>query len=313
MRYPYRLGAALAVGVTFALAATAQSKALMVVPARPGQTALLADVIVIGKVAEIEKETVEASAYPGAPKDQKQTYKIAVVKIDEAITGGKGLTQFRVGFPEGAGVTTPAPATRAGGAGVAIRPALRPGRAPVTLAAGQEGCFFLVRHHDGDFYILAGNAAPLEKKDENYEKLLAEVKKTAKILDDPVAALKAKELNDRFQAAHTLLQHYQINRSGKPVERQAIPAEENKLILAIMLELPWQASNAAPRPVTESLPPIRNTLWAMTQSEMVGFKPPTFNGQAAVSPDDRKKAWEDATTAYLKDNADKIKLKGYVK
>jgi hypothetical protein len=306
-----KLGTTLAITVTFVLTATAQSKALMVATPRPGQLALQADVIVIGKVAEIEKDTVEVSAFPGAPKDQKQNYKIAVVKIDEAITGGKGLTQFRVGFAEGAAVTGPPP-SRVGGGGVAIKPAIRPGRGPVALTAGQEGCFFLTRHHDGDFYILAGNAAPLEKKDENYEKMLGEVKKTAKILDDPMAALKAKELNDRFQAAHTLLQRYQFNRSGKPVPRESIPAEENKLILAIMLELPWQSSNVAPRPVTESLPAIRNTLWAMTQSDMIGFKPPTFN-QGVVSPEDRQKAWEEATTAYLKDNAEKIKLKGFVK
>jgi hypothetical protein len=290
----------------FALAATAQSKALVVAPARPGQMAMQADVVVIGKVTEIEKDTVEASAFPGAPKDQKTTYKIAVVKLDEAIVGGKGLTQFRVGFADGGGATAPPP-TRAGG-GRVIRPG---GRAPVALSAGQEGCFFLTHHHEGDFYVLTGNAAPLDKKDENYEKQLAEVKKTARILEDPVAALKAKELADRFHAAHILLQRYQINRSGKPAEREAIPAEENKLILAIMLELPWQASNVAPRPVTETPPPIRNTLWAMTQLDMVGFKQPMLNGQ--VSPEERQKAWEEATTNYLKDNADKIKLKGYVK
>src|SRR6516165_2740847 len=96
-----KLGTTLAITVTFVLTATAQSKALMVATPRPGQLALQADVIVIGKVAEIEKDTVEVSAFPGAPKDQKQNYKIAVVKIDEAITGGKGLTQFRVGFAEG--------------------------------------------------------------------------------------------------------------------------------------------------------------------------------------------------------------------
>lgn len=313
MRHRYRLGAALAVAVMFVLAATAQSKALMVAPARPGQLAMQADVVIIGKVTDVEKDTVEVSLFPGAPKDQKATYKVAVVKLDEAVIGGKGLTQFRVGFIEGAALPQAAtrPGAVAGGGGRVIRPP--GGRAVVSLTAGQEGCFFLTRHHEGDFYVLAGNAAPLDKKDETYDKQLAEVKKTAKILDDPVAALKAKELAERFHAAHALLLRYQINRTGKPVDREPIPAEENKLILALMAELPWQASNATPRPVTEPLPPIRNTLWAMTQPDMVGFKPPTFNGQGAVSPDDRQKAWEEATTTFLKENADKIKLKGYLK
>jgi hypothetical protein len=308
MRYQHRLGAALAIGVTCALASAEQLKALVVAPARPGQLAAQADVVVIGKVAEIEKDTVESSAFPGAPKDQKTTYKIAVLKIDEAIVGGKGLTQFRVGFADGGAATAPPP-TRVGG-GRVIRPG---GRAPVSLTAGQEGCFFLTRHHEGDFYILTGNGAPLEKKDENYEKLLSEVKKTAKILDEPVAALKAKDLNDRFQAAHVVLQRYQMNRTGKPATREPIPAEESKLILATLAELPWQPKDATPRTGGE-LPPSRSALWYMVQQDMTGFKQPMFPVQRAGNEAvDANKIWEEATTAYLKDNADKVKLKGYLK
>ena len=91
------------------------------------------------------------------------------------------MTQFRVGFPDGAG-SVPQPAGRPG---VAVRPL--PARfAPVALAAGMEGCFFLNPHHDGDFYVIASNGmgAPLNKKDENYAKQLEEIKKVAKIIAD---------------------------------------------------------------------------------------------------------------------------------
>src|SRR5262245_25997590 len=55
------------------------------------------DIVVTGKVTGFEKDTVEApSPYPGA-KD-KQTYKIAVVKIDTGFAGAEKLKEIRVGF-----------------------------------------------------------------------------------------------------------------------------------------------------------------------------------------------------------------------
>src|SRR5262245_22412276 len=142
-------------------------------------------------------------------------YKIATVKIEDPLIGGRGLTQYRVGFPsdEQKGNFRPLPV----------------GGKPLT--ADQEGCFFLVPHHDGDFYTLA--SAPMLKKDDKYAKQMEEVKKVAKTLDDPVAALKAKDIEDRFRAAMILLQRYQSNRSGRPTAREPIPAEENKLLLEL--------------------------------------------------------------------------------
>ena len=310
MHYRLRFAAALAAGAFFGLGTTAKAKALLIAPARPGQLTAQADVVVTGKVTEIEKDTVEASPYPGAPKDQKMTYKIAVVKLDEGIIGGKGLTQFRVGFPDVPTSTTrpPLPGRRPGIGRI------RPIRGPATLKLGQEGCFFLSRHHAADFYILAGNAPPLNKKDANYAKQLEEVKKIAKVLDNPVAALKTKELDDRFEAAYVTLQHHQMNRTGKPRAREPIPDEENKLILATLAELPWQAKDPKPRPGSELPPASRSTLWYMIQQDMVGFKQPIFKPRKPGDPPvDANKVWEDTTTAYLKDNMSKIKIKGYSK
>ncbi len=312
MHHRIRYSIALAVGALIGFASPANSKALLIAPARPGQLTAQADVVFLGKVTEIEKDTVEALPYAGAAKDQKMTYKIAVVTIDESIIGGKGLTQFRVGFPDIPGASTPTPAPLPAGRPV-IGNRIRPGRAPATLKAGEEGCFFLTRHPTADFFILAANAPPLHKKDANYAKQIEEVKKIAKILDNPVTALKAKNVDDRFEAAYITLQHHQMNRSGKARTREPIPAEENKLILATLAELPWQAKNPA-RPGSELPPASRSTLWFMIQPDMVGFKPPVFKPQKPGDPPvDPNKIWEDKTTSYLKDNSSKIKIKGYSK
>ena len=159
-------------------------------------------VVVVGKVIDVEKDTVEVSQYRGAPKDRRVTYKVAVVKIEEPLVGGRGLTQYRVGFP----------------ADFLSNDTPRVSVSPV-LAVGQEACFFLSRHFEGDFYVLSYGTS-IDKKDKSYAKELEEIKKVAKILDDPIAALKAKELDDRFQAAYVLLERYRLNLSGKPANRE---------------------------------------------------------------------------------------------
>jgi hypothetical protein len=251
-------------------------------------------VVVLGKVVNVEKDSVFINRYRGAPKDQKVEYKIATVRIEEPLIGGRGLTQFRVGFPADAST--------------AALPPL-PGRGPLTLTVDQEGCFFLNPHNEGDFYVLA--RGPLIKSDKNYAKELEDVKKVAKILNDPVAALKAKDIEDRFRAASVLLERYRTNRSGKSTLREAVPAEENNLILALMVELPWQPKDTKPRLASDPVAPSRSALWYTIQQDLVGFKQPTVAPSASAA--DRNKIWEDATTTYLKDNIEKIKLRGYTK
>jgi hypothetical protein len=308
------LSLALSAAFIFGLTTTADARALMVAPATPGQLAAQADLIIIGKVVEIEKDTVEATQFRGAPKDQKMTYKIAVIKLEESIIGGKGLTQFRVGFPENAGATPPGDP----GAGPALRPGrpIRPGFGPVALTAGQEGCFMLTRHHEGDFYILAANgtAAPLNKKDETYAKQMEEIKKIAKTISDPVTALKAKDVNDRFDAAFLILQRYQTNTTGKPASRESIPAEESKLIVALLSELPWQPKEVKPRLGSDPMPPSRSAIWYMVQQDLAGWKQPVpAQVKPGETPIDFNKVMDEASAKYLKENGEKIKLKGYVK
>src|SRR5438874_2405287 len=99
MRHNSRFALTLGAMFVFALTAGAQAKAdiarlKVVAQPTPGMQAIQADVVVVGKIAEIEKETVEAAPFKGANKDQRISYKIAILKIEDPLIGGKGLTQF---------------------------------------------------------------------------------------------------------------------------------------------------------------------------------------------------------------------------
>jgi hypothetical protein len=264
-------------------------------PLTPARLSLQSAAVVVGKVVDIEKDSVFVSRYRGAPKDQKVEYKIATVRILDPLIGGKGLTQFRVGFPADAST--------------GALPQL-PGRGPAALTPDLEGCFFLNQHHEGDFYVLA-SGGPLIKNDKNYVKELEDIKKVAKVLDDAVAALKAKDVEDRFRAASVLLERYRTNRSGKPAAREPIPEDENKLILALLQELPWQAMDTKTRPASDPVPPSRSALWYSIQQDLGGFRQPTI--APGTSAAERNKILDEATASYLKANIEKIKLKGYTK
>src|SRR5262245_51758957 len=104
----------------------------------PLQKLLSAEVVVVGKVTAIEKDTVDVEPFPGA-KD-KQTYKVAVIKIETDLIGAANITHVRVGF-----VLPPPPNPGA----PPVRPASERGFAPVFLAEGQTGLFYLTKHHSG--------------------------------------------------------------------------------------------------------------------------------------------------------------------
>jgi hypothetical protein len=278
-------------------------------PPRPSAIAMTADIVVIGKVIEIEPEAVEAIPHgyrPPAPKGAadkpripKVPYKIAVLKIEEPLIGAKGLTRLRVGYADGPAAAKVAPAARAGNIG---------------LSAGDEGCYFLTRHSSGEFYIpqQGYGVAPLLKSRTDYDAELARVKVVVKAINDPVSALKAKVVDDRFIAAQTILTRNarlvpKHDAAGQPVTED-LPAEENKLILDLLLELPWAPKGGPPGNLSYA-PPSRSVLWPLVGADKFGFQAPKERrARPGQSPPDVAKQWEDATTAFLKDNRDKIKL-----
>src|ERR1043166_9204241 len=55
-----------------------------------------ADVVIVGKVTAIEDRTVRAPRWPGDKEGGE--FHVAVVKVEEALVGAKGLTHLKVCF-----------------------------------------------------------------------------------------------------------------------------------------------------------------------------------------------------------------------
>jgi hypothetical protein len=303
----FRAGVGLVVALS-GLTAAAQTKTLVAPNQSPTARAVQAEVVIVGKVTEIEKDAVEGPAYAGAPKDQRATYKVAVVKIEDRLIGAKGLTLVRVGFSTDAPAVAPPPGLVGAPPAVAGRvPRLRPGSATVALTTGLEGCFMLERLPGADFYVLSGNGPPLDKKDENYTKQLEPVRKVARAIEDPVSALKTKDRDERFLAAHALLRRYQRASPGDMLG-VPIPAEENQQILDLLLELPWLPQPGADSKVPGEPPPSRAALWSFIRSNEHGFRAPK-----AVAGENFDQRMDEATAEFLKANKDRIKIKKYEK
>lgn len=211
----------LLVGLIFVgLAVHAQARRIYI-PPTPDRLATAA-CAVLGKVSEIEKKSVIATAAPGNP--QKYEYQIAVIKVDEALAGAQGLTHVRVGL---------------------LGPAVNDERrdrgepsAPASLTVGMEGCFFLLQHHDQTFFVFDNYQGFVTKESDpaGFDVL----KRCGKLLKDPKAGLTSKDADDRFLTAAMLVARY---RSGVPgaqaVKTEPIAADESKLILAALREADW--------------------------------------------------------------------------
>lgn len=295
------LGVAALAGLTV-LGNVAEAKALAIaVPqSNPTQQAVQAEVVVVGKVTEIEKEMSKATQFPGAP--DKVDYHVAVLKINESLAGAKGLTNIRIGFlpapPIGPGVGGPV-------GGPIRRPPIR--RFPnVALTEGQEGCFFLFKHHDGDFYVMQNFSLPLDKKAADFDKQITNVKKVLKTIEDPMAGLKAKDAADRQLAAHVLVQKYRMyppNAGPKQPKQEDIPAEESKLILQTMAEMDWNKFDP------QGGASVQNMFGLLgVQQGQHGFNPPKFQpGQ-----NDYAKVYAEYVMKWIKDNSDKYHVQKWV-
>ena len=194
-----------------------------------------AQVVVVGKVTAIEKATVDAPQFPGVK--EKTSYKVAVIKIESGLVGAANVTHIKVGFVPAA----PAPV-----GDPAVPPVGRPipgrgGFGPVVLTEGQEGLFYLSKHHSADFYTISPMLAPIGAKDDGYKDQLAQAKLGAAALTDPMKALKAEKAPDRLFAANVLIQKYRAYpEGGVEAELVKISADESKLVLKAIAEGNWK-------------------------------------------------------------------------
>jgi len=187
--------------------------------AKPAERALRAPVVVIGKVTSIEKDAVEALSYPGAPN--KLTYKIAVVKVETALSGADGFTHIKVGFPTS-------------------------GRYDNKLVQDQEGMFFLAKHHEAPFHVVPYMTPPVDASAPNYKEEVAGVKTILRVVADPAKALKAEKADDRFNAALAIVYKLRVLPEGtyKGAENVALTADESRPILRALADGKWIAARA---------------------------------------------------------------------
>lgn len=191
--------------------------------------ALSAETVIVGKVASFEKETVEAlGTGPATPATMvargggggfdpsgKVKYTIANVKIEDGLLGAKSVTHVKVGFVKGVGAE---------------------------LAEGGQYLLFLSKHPTEGFYVMpARTPAVSAKDDEAYKKAVAEVKKVAAVVADPVAALKAEKAADRGAAAALLLGRYRARPQGG-FDEVELSAEESRLLLKGLADADWTST-----------------------------------------------------------------------
>jgi hypothetical protein len=232
-----------------------------------------ADVVVAGKVTSIEDKTVMAAPFPGARN--KVEYKIAVVTISDALMAPKDAKTIRLGF-------------------VPIPPMVLINPPPFQATVGQEGCFFLTKNPDGDFYTASGGLSFLNKNNPNFEKDLALIKRCCKILQEPDTALKAKNAEERFLAAGMLLAKYRTRRTSA-AKTEPIDADQSKRILEALAAADWTPTNDFMK-----LSPVM----------VLGRLPLT--GKDGWMPPREPKAYADYAQKWLKEHAEIYRIEKFV-
>jgi hypothetical protein len=274
------LGACLALAL---VVAPAWSMAIRMAPL-PERVAL-ANVIVVGKVVEIEKKNVQAKPFPGA--EEKSEFQVAVIEIKDAIQGAKGLTHVRVGY-------LPAPNAPVGGPVRVGGPRRQPA---IQLTKGLEACFFLTPHFEESFHVIPNLTPPIESKAENFKKDLTEAKRIAKLLENPKASLKSKNAADRELTAGLLLVRYRTPLQNE-TKQEPIDAEESKQILETLAGADFSEA-VAPNGFT-----AQQAFFRLGLTDKDGWKPPQFKNFQKEFPPVAKK--------WLKDNAEKYRIQRFV-
>jgi hypothetical protein len=255
--------------------ATVDAKIAVPQTPHPAIRVARADCIITGKVVSIEDKTIDALPFPGA--SEKVPYTIAIVKLDEAIQGAKGLTHLRVGF--------------------------QPPRSPryqyytFQLEKDQQVCLVLQPHFDETFYTSSFYYDVIDKKNaEQYDKEMAALKKFAKLLTDPKPGLTSMNALERLETAAMLVAKYRTPRPGATPKTEAIDAEQSKQILQILAEADWKPIPGR----TNELEPLQ-VFQSLGLTEKDGWTPP--KDFAKFAPDAQK---------WLKDNAGKYRVQRLV-
>jgi hypothetical protein len=264
-------------------ATTARAMMVIAAPPLPARVAMT-DTIVIGKVLRIEEKPVKAKTFPTA-KDPVE-YKIAVVQVETAVRGAKGMKEIRVGF-------LPPAAVRPGPGPIGRRPQ------PITLAKDQEACLFLTKHFESDFYVMPAYYDCINKKgNANFAKEMTEVKDCAKLLANPKAGLESKKADERYLTAALLIVQYRTPKqpyTPNP-KQEPIDITESQKILNVLAEADWTPK-----------PGLANQMGPQAMFFRLGLTAKDF-----WTPPANFKDTPEAAKKWIKDNAGAYRIQRYV-
>jgi hypothetical protein len=269
------------------LASTAMAKAMMIAPSPIPVRVAQAQVIVVGKLGKVEDKNVSATSFPGA-KD-KVDYQVLSLKVEEGILGAKKGDTLRLGF-------VPPPAPRPG-------VFVGGGRRGVVYSTGQEGIFFLTKHHDESFYLAPMYFSFIDKQANTYDKDLKLTERCIKLLEDPMASLKSKDAEDQLMTAGMLINRYRQYPIGaaNPPKTEPIPADESKQILHILADADWAPKVAPGGPLGFQMTPA-SLFYQLQVTDKDGWTQP----KPPANPNDAAKKW-------VKDHADTYRIQRFVR
>ncbi len=208
------------------------------------QRVALADAVVVGTVAELESQPVQAFPLLRVRGGPRVPFKMARVRIDRVLLGPAGPEPVRVG--------------------------VGPGRAMPEWAEGQSGCFFLHKHPDGPFYVLSAGSDFIDSRREDFATDLDLAGRCARLQANTDEGLRSRDGEDRLLTAALLIFRFrtvQCVYSGEP-RTEPIDAGLSHCILAVLREGPL--SDKAARGPTGRL-----TLFLrLGVTEEDGWKPP---------------------------------------
>ncbi len=236
----------------------------------PQQRALQAEVVIVGKVTAIEKDTVDLPVAPGAP--DKVAHKIAVVRIVDNLIGASDLTHLKIAFvPQNTAEAPPPPADGLPRRPIA-RPPIRPGFQLPNLKEGDEFLFFLTKHPAGAYYFMPGMHPPIAIKDESARKDVQTIKRIAAVLADPAKALTNGKPAARAEAAVILTLKYRATPMfANQVDQVPISAEESRLILQALAAADWSTPQNGGEP--PAFQPVQ-AFYALGLGPNDGWNPP---------------------------------------
>jgi tetratricopeptide (TPR) repeat protein len=206
------------------LGPAASARAGFPVPEPPvPQRVALADAVVVGTVAAVEEEPVQAFPLLRVPGGPRVSFRVARVRIERVLLGQAGPEPVRVG--------------------------VGPGRAMPVLTEGQTGCFFLHEHPEGAFHVLAAGSDFIDSRRNEYGRAVALAGRCAGLLANVDEGLRSPDAEDRLLTAALLIFRFRTARSaysGAP-RTEPVDAGLSRRILAVLAEGPF-ADKAAREP-----------------------------------------------------------------